>query len=75
MTPLRACKAGSFPYPYVHPGAHVQPDRHYWGAAGMRAQIFWHETAMEEEVDFEVGHSFRTLDSLEASLLRWQDSH
>ena len=41
----------------------------------MRAQILWRETAMEEEVDFEVGQSCRTLDSLEASLLRWQDSH
>ena len=30
---------------------------------------------MEEEVDFEIGQSFRTFDSLEASLLRWQDSH
>ena len=39
----------------------------------MRAQILWRETAMEGEVDFELGQSFRILDSLEASLLRWQD--
>ena len=28
---------------------------------------------MEGEVDFEIGQSFRTFPSLEASLLRWQD--
>ena len=39
----------------------------------MRAQnsvIVWRETAMDEEVDFEVGQSFRIFDSPEASLLR-----
>ena len=41
----------------------------------MQAQMLWCETAMEDGVDFEVGQSFVTFDSLEASLLRWQDSH
>ena len=45
------------------------------GGEGLLAcgrRFLWRETAMEVEVKFELGHSFRILDYLEASLLRWQ---
>ena len=32
----------------------------------MQVQMLWRETAMEDGVDFEVGQSFVTFDSLEA---------